>query len=413
MALSADQQKVYDKIVADLGADESDARRWAIYDLEKFPPEMIVDHLVAGTRDEHRAVREAASEVLENVPSDLCLPLLTPLLGDKRIEVRNLVAALISKFGDGAVRYLIAALKVDDEDVRKFSADILGLAHSSDAVEGLAKAIYDPVFNVGVSAAEALGKIKSPKALPFLMEAYTKRDYVRRECAEAIGLLGVPEGAHFLAGKVMDEPDLLVQYAIVDGLGNSGDEQTLDFLDANASSFSEMLREPVALAYLKIAKRVQINPLQRETVPLDMLIAGAAAEEEDYGSLLMECFTPGVNSEILLAFSEIHDQLSSPVLVALVKASTGKEELLKFSEQMIKHADDWVAYTAIESFSPASEARLVEVVRRVLAGDRTMPQMAAMKKIQEAELPDARGLVDAFLDSDDEDLRSLARTLVG
>ena len=413
MAISADQQKVYHKIVTDLGADDSDARRWAIYDLEQFPPEMIVDHLVAGTRDDHRAVREAASEVLENVPGELCLPLLTPLLGDKRIEVRNLVAVLISKFGDSAVNYLIAALNVDDEDVRKFSADILGLAHSADAVEGLAKAIYDPVSNVGVSAAEALGKIKSPKALPFLMEAYTKRDYVRRECAEAIGLLGVAEGAHFLAGKVLDEPDLLVQYAIIDGLGNSGDEQTLDFLDANSGSFSEMLSEPVALAYLKIAKRGKINPLRRDAVPLDMLIAGAATGEEDYGSLLMECFSADVNSSILLAFSEIHDQLSSPVLVALVKASTGMQELLKFSEHMIQHADDWVAYTAIENFSPASEASLIEMVQRVLVGDRTMPQMAAMKRIQESELPDARELVTDFLDSDDEDLRSLARAITG
>lgn len=172
-----------------------------------------------------------------------------------------------------------------------------------------------------------------------------------------------------------------------------------------------MLKEPVALGYLKIAKRLEINPLERETMPLDLLIAGAATNEEDYGSLLMECFTPEVDSGILLAFSEIHTQLSPPVLVALVKASTGKQELLKFNEAMIQHADDWVAYTAIESFSPGSEHSIVEMVKLVLAGNRTMPQMAAMKKIQETGLPNAGELVAAFVDSEDEDLRSLSRAI--
>ena len=142
--LSESLKKELVAIVANLNHDDSDIRRWAIYDLEQFPPEYTVEHLVGGTEDDHRAVREAAAEVLNSVPADQCLQLLIPLLGSPRIEVRNLVAGIVAKFDAAAVDYLLEALVHGNEDVRKFSVDILGLTRSDRAVEGLAKALYDP-----------------------------------------------------------------------------------------------------------------------------------------------------------------------------------------------------------------------------------------------------------------------------
>ncbi len=112
MSLSDTQKAELDGIVADLDHEDSDVRRWAIYDLGQFPAETIVEHLVRCAEDEHRAVREAAAEVITSVPAELCLRPLTPLLGSPRIEVRNLVAALIAKFGDAAVEYLMEALSM-------------------------------------------------------------------------------------------------------------------------------------------------------------------------------------------------------------------------------------------------------------------------------------------------------------
>ncbi len=80
---------------------------------------------------------------------------------------------------------------------------------------------------------------------------------------------------------------------------------------------------------------------------------------------------------------------------------------------MINHVDDWVAYTAIESFLPDDEGRLIEMLQRVLSGDRNMPKMSAMKKIQESEIPNASSLVADYIDSKDEDLRSLAKAITG
>jgi len=410
--MSEKQQDNLNKIVANLADEDSDVRRWAIYDLEQFPPEQTVEHLVRGTEDEHRAVREAAAEVLTGIPGDLCLPQLIPLLGSQRIEVRNLVATLIAKFDDGAVEYLLAALEHENEDVRKFSADILGMAQSDLAVEGLAKAMYDSAENVGVSAAEALGKIRSPKALPHLIKAFQDRDYLKRECAEAIGLIGIVEGSPFLMEQIFTTDDLLIKYALVDALGNAGDRKSIEFLEENAAKLEESLHEAVALSLLKIAQKEQINILDRPGVPLDVIFQSAANDNEEYQQLLIEQINEKVDPAILVKLAEAKSSLSSNAMVALIKAGAPHGELHEFVVEMVDHPDDWVAYTAIEQLGNLEEGKAAAVIKMVLEGSRTLPQLAAIKMVEFLALTDLHPVLEPFLASNDEDLRGLAEQVL-
>ena len=408
MSLDETKLKELQAIITNLSADDSDTRRWAVYDLEQFPPEHTMEHLVTRIQDEHRAVREAAAEVFESVPPDLWLRQMTPLLGSPRIEIRNLVAALIAKFGDATVEYLLEALTHENEDVRKFSADILGLAESETAVAGLAKALYDPVENVGVSVAEALGKIKSPLALPHLMDAFKSRDYLKRECAEALGLLGVVEGAHFLMDQLLPTDDLLIQFAIVDALGNAGDSKVLEFLENNFKSLPEPLQGPSVMGMLKIASREGIRLLTRAGLPLEALTAAARDADEDFQQLFIEQIDEKVPFDVLTGLVTSQAALNSRVLVALIKVAAPQAQLHQFILDMVEHEDDWVSYTAVEHLAGLDPAKVTEILKGVLAGDRNLPQLAAMKMIQRLSLSSAKELVAPFLESDDEDLRAMA-----
>ncbi len=399
-------------VVTNLSAEDSDTRRWAVYDLESYPPKLTVDHLVAGIQDEHRAVREAASEVLESVPTELSLPQLTPLLGSSQIEVRNIVATLIAKFGDAAVDYLVEALVHENEDVRKFSADILGLAESDQAVESLAKALYDSVENVGVSAAEALGKIKSPQALPCLTKAFEDRDYLKRECAEAIGLVGQAEGAHFLMDRLLATQDLLIQFALVDALGNAGDAKVLDFLEVNFEALPDQLHVPAVMSMLRIANRVDIRLLMRPGTPVDTLVMAAMEADEEFQQLFIEQIDEELPTKVLARLVHAHGQLNSRVLVALIKATTPHAELRQFTLEMVEHKDDWVSYTAIEHLVDFELAAVKRVLKRVLAGDRNLPQLAAMKVVHQLGLPEGKDWIAPFLESVDEDLRAMAEQVL-
>ncbi len=408
MSIDETKLKALEAIVANLSADDSDTRRWAVYDLEQFPPEHTIEHLTARIQDEHRAVREAAAEVLESVPPELWLRQLTPLLGSPRIEIRNLVAALISKFGDATVEYLLEALAHENEDVRKFSADILGLAESETAVEGLAKALYDPAENVGVSVAEALGKIKSPKALPYLIEAFKSRDYLKRECAEALGLLGMVEGAHFLMDQLLTADDLLIQFAIVDALGNAGDSQVLEFMEKNFNTLPEPLQEPSVMGMLKIASREGIRFLTRAGLPLEALIAAAQEADEDFQQLFIEQIDEKVPLDVLTGLVTNREALNTRVLVALIKVAAPQSQLHQFIIDMVEYDDDWISYTAIEHLTGLELAKVIDVLKGVLGGDRNLPQLAAMKMVQRLGLSNAKEMVAQFLESEDEDLRAMA-----
>ena len=411
MSLSDTQQAELTTITSNLGDKDSDVRRWAIYDLEQFAPEITIEYLVRGVADEHRAVREAAAEVLASVPSEICLRPLTPLLGSHRIEIRNLVATVVAKFGDAAVEYLLEALEYDNEDVRKFSVDILGLAQSDRAVKGLAKALHDPVENVGVAAAEALGKIQSPEALPHLIDGFNKRLYLKRECAEAMGLLNIPDGAQFLSEQLFAVDDLLIQYAMVDAMGNAGDQEVLEFLEGNITKIASLLHGAAALAMLKIARRQGINLLARASVPLDIVVQTAAEGNDEFQQILIDQLDETLDSSVLATLADAHDKLSSHTLVALMKAAALHSELAGFVLEMVNHEDDWVAYTAIENLGHWEET--ATVLKRVLGGSRNLPQLAAIKMIHQLELPEARELTTPFLDSEDEDLRGVAEQVLG
>ena len=80
---------------------------------------------------------------------------------------------------------------------------------------------------------------------------------------------------------------------------------------------------------------------------------------------------------------------------------------------MVDHENDWVAYTAIEQLPEFGAESVTPIIMKILAGERNLPQLAALRAMQELDIPQALEFVRPFLDSDDDDLRSMAEQVLG
>jgi HEAT repeat protein len=393
-----------------LGSEESDERLWAVYDLENFPPEETVDLLVSAMEDDHRAVREAASEVLGSVPPELSTAKLVPLLGSPRIKVRNITAALLTRYGDAAVEKLIEALEDGNEDVRKFAADILGLNGSELSVEGLCKAsLDDPVENVSVSAIEALGKIASPKALPTLYKIIEEKKVMVLESIEAIGLIGSAESVPFLV-KHLKNDDIMVTFSVIDALGNIGSRNTIQPLIELLKENNAILEEPICRAILKIGERNKINVFNDYA---DVLLEPALNSFSDeanaeYDDLIAFQLNLNPSRTVLKSFFDHSHKLPSALLVTMINQVKGEASLLEKIKETTKHYDDWVSYTAIEALSAYSPEEAAPILIELLENGRETTVVATIKTVVKLTLKEAKPKLESLTRAENEDIRAVA-----
>ncbi|KRT59067.1 HEAT repeat-containing protein, partial [endosymbiont of Ridgeia piscesae] len=91
-----------------------------------------------------------------------------------------------------AEQALIELMKNGDEADRCYAARTLGTLHSQNAVETLIAHLTDEDIDVCVDAAEALGRIGDPTAVPPLLNSLSKEESgeVCTAVTSALGMLG-------------------------------------------------------------------------------------------------------------------------------------------------------------------------------------------------------------------------------
>ncbi len=395
----------FSTIVKRLQSADSDERRWAVFDMQEYAPHLTIPHLVMAIQDQNRAVREATSEVMSTLPAESVLPPVVPLLGSNRIEVRNIVASLLVQFGQRAVPFLLDGLTHPNEDVRKFVSDILGLTGDQKAVPALSKAaLEDEEPNVVAAAIEALGKIRSPLALPSLYKIFEKSEIMKVEAAEAIGLIGNPESAGFLE-KNLDSDDPIVKYAVIDALGNLGQLSSLPVLLAAIPLNETLIQEQLCQAVLKIGQARQVNILNQNMAVLEPVIFRISETENSNIStaLCYQLSLPTDQAVIATFFSNKH-VCSTNVLVALIKAASAYEEFIEPISQLKDHPDDWVAYSALEMLGNYPKEKVAPTILAVLAGEESLATIAAVKTAAGMQLTEALPYLKILANSENEDI---------
>ncbi len=412
-AMNSGVQKKLENVQQRLQSEDSDERRWAIYDLEPFDAADVVEILVEAIQDENRAVREAASEVMESLSPEVCTKKLTPLLGSERIEVRNITASVLVKYGQSAVQDLIPALVDTNEDVRKFSADILGLAWNTAAVPDLCKsAEEDSVDTVAVSSVEALGKIGDPRALKSLYAIFDRQQGMEPEAIEAIGLIGAEESVAFMTERLNHE-DPVITFAIIDALGNLGQTAALEALFNYIADAPEYLKDHICQAILKVGQNANQLVLDAKHAEfMGSILESLSVGEEEVIALVLHQFTLNPDSDTIgLFFKNIHS-LPSNIIVGLIRHA---KQYIGYTDaviELVKHEDDWVAYSALEAFDNLPIEAASPVLLDILKNYSGIRLLAAMRAVELLKPQGAQEILTTLAQDEQDEIRMEAQRVL-
>jgi len=194
-------------------------------------------------------IRATAASAVLSMPSEDVVPLLVPMLNDKKEFVRQQVAhALGETHNSAAVEALVTAFERDKmPSVRAAAAIALGTIGDESASSHLARAI-DPRFPlngrfnqkgrkkeendrfVQLAAARSLGQMRSRASVPVLIGAMSNTkltDDVRREAVVALGLIGDSSAVPVLR-TVLDSTDPYLSRAAFDALAKISRQNSND-----------------------------------------------------------------------------------------------------------------------------------------------------------------------------------------
>ncbi|GET40636.1 HEAT repeat domain-containing protein [Microseira wollei] len=183
-------------------------------------------------------------------------------LNDEDWYVREKAAEALGNIGNPqAVPALIAALKDKDSFSRTNAAEALGNIGNPQAVDALIAALNYEDWFVRIKAGEALGKIGNPQAVDVLMSALNHEDMsVSMNAAEALGKIDNLQAVDALMLALNDE-DQDVRRKAAEVLGKIGNSQAVDALMVALNDEDQDVRTNAAEALGKIGHPQAVDAL--------------------------------------------------------------------------------------------------------------------------------------------------------
>ncbi|MGA1791399.1 MAG: HEAT repeat domain-containing protein [bacterium] len=231
-------------------------------------------HLLKAVGDSNYRVREDALKGICSFPHDVIFPRLEDLLRDH--ENANLRTAAMEAFprcGKDAVPYLLRLLKDRDDEVRMFSATILGEVQDPAAVDALIEVLKDPDENLRHACAESLGKIGDARAVDTLIECLDQDFWIQYPAIIALGNIGDLSATEHLI-KLLD--DEMLREAVIEALGKIGDTSVIPVLAETLSSNDPSIRNNTIASLVNIQRMVKSDetclPSIRKALDNDELI---------------------------------------------------------------------------------------------------------------------------------------------
>ncbi len=223
-------------------------------------------------RSANAETRRQAAEQLGQVKDERAVEVLVMALtgGERDLSVWYAVAQALVASGDARViPALVEALQHHEDDfVRAEAAGILGKIGGAQAVEVLARALWEDRGIGGVvraAAAWALGEIGGTQAVPALSAALAGNDKFEVLCnvAEALGKIGGAQAIESL-GRVLNDSrkEYVVQREAAWPLGKIGDERAVEQLVEALKGTDRDVRRTVAEVLESLGWR-PANDIQR------------------------------------------------------------------------------------------------------------------------------------------------------
>ena len=375
---------------------------------------------------------------------------------DDDADLRNGAMELLVYFGVESIPKLVKLLEDENEEVRNFSAVMLGDIGRPEAVEALIRTLGDEDMNVRHSVAEALGKIGDRAAIPPLVNSLKSDFWLQFAAITALGNIGdhqaAPHLLEILENEIWSEP-------VVDALCKIGDPRSLrpladllpqldDNLCASVTKalvsiyqgLNESMRFKNSLVEYNKAELKDIisrdgirkirnllaNSKEKETVEAAMILLGWLGEAEAINDFFGHLEDPGLIKTVESAIFSI-GMTATPYLQAALSHENDSIKIVALHslrwmgevpdtdqlEGLLSHADRTVRIEAIESLIGVHLKQILPRLFHFFVHEDEEVCSKVAEVLAGYPLESLRDLLNSMAGSEDAEKRRRAALLLG
>ncbi len=190
--IARSKTKVEIQVVANLLLDSDlDVMNKAVEVIVQLNDPETAKYLIPALKSENEFSRRSAVEILNEIGTTHSVKYLLEAVADEDWWVRSRASDALARIGGPrVVDAVLDLIKDKDENIRRAAIEILNTCRDKRAVDRLIEATRDKDWWVSERAADALAEIGDVKALPALLEMVAKNDRSLPVALGAVGRLG-------------------------------------------------------------------------------------------------------------------------------------------------------------------------------------------------------------------------------
>jgi serine/threonine-protein kinase len=250
--------------------------------LARFDRPDVSKALQEGLRDSNKLVRAAALNGIARSKTAIEVSQIAALLLDPDIEVMNKAVDVIIQLNHPeTAKYLIEALKAENEFSRRSAVEVLNAIGTTHSIKYLLEAVADEDWWVRSRASDALARIGGPRVVDAVLDLIKDKDEnIRRAAIEILNTCRDKRAVDRLIEATRDK-DWWVSERAADALAEIGDSKALpallDMMAKNNRSLPVAIGAVAKLGDHRILDRV-LPFLQRPEKEVRVAAIGAVAQ---------------------------------------------------------------------------------------------------------------------------------------
>ena len=216
-----------------------------------------VKYLIPALKDENEFSRRAAVEVLNEIGTTASVKFLLEAVADEDWWVRSRASDALARIGgERVVSAVLELIKDEDENIRRAAIEILNTCGDKRAIDHLIEATKDKDWWVSERAADALAGIGDKRALPAILSMLERNDRSLPVALAGIGKLGDANVLDQIL-PYLQRPEKNIKVAAIAAVTQLAGEQHAELARAHIQQTLNCGDETVARAASKAIQKLE------------------------------------------------------------------------------------------------------------------------------------------------------------
>ncbi len=212
-----------------LNHPDTEVKRRAILQLGESNDPHVLKVLSQQFADGHPAIRLALFQVFTAKKNRQTAEIVTDVLHSSQISVKSLAMEILKELGEEAIFPLKRLTKMNNPELRKIAAELLGDINHPMAANILLDLLNDSDETVLLATIESLGKHREIRTVPRLVEMYEKLEKHRPVILNALGKIFL-HWEKFIIQNELLETDPMLTISLVNSIQENGSISTLNLI---------------------------------------------------------------------------------------------------------------------------------------------------------------------------------------